>query len=132
MPADYRSGCVLSDGAYLFEGVGQTQQPWLAPGQPHEREPDRQPAHASGRDRERRVAADRAGRRGAEAVVVAEYVVGQPGGVAGDDDHGVEAMGGEGAVEACPGQRSGLVASRPPLRVSPALRLISGDEDLLT
>src|SRR5258706_6679170 len=103
----------------LLERERQREQPGLAPGRPHERHPDRQADRATGRNGDRRVAAHRGGAGRGEARVVAEHVIGQPGGTAGQRDDRVKA----GAPLPPPG---GTLLSwgrpRPPCPEAPAKR----------
>src|SRR5258706_12939489 len=78
----------------LLEGIGQGDQPGLAKGRTDLRDANRQPCNRSRRNGDRRVPGDR-GRRGwSDGVLVAEHVVGEPGGVAGQGEPRLEAVPG--------------------------------------
>src|SRR5215469_4934916 len=68
-------------GTRQLERVGQGDELRLAPAWTGHRDANRQPTHQASGHRDRWITRDRSRARGAPAVIVAEYVVGQPGGV---------------------------------------------------
>ncbi len=115
----------------LLEGIGQGDQAGLAPRRTDERDAHRQPADRSRRNGDRRVPGDRGRRRRSDGVVVAEHVVGEPGWIAGQREHGVQPVLGQRRVQAGRGQRFRVLPGRLPAFIGPAACRFRLLEDLL-